>query len=267
MRLHVVALALTLAAPSFAGAQPVANSDAAPKIQVMAMGAAERPADWASIEGVVRAQAKDQQTALRLMSIKKDAIVEGLARLADAKSVTIDTSNLAFQFLLSAGCGGEVRAYAPQRYVPPSRDSDCAPTGVEGTIQLVVKVHSAEQLGALASLAIQLGVEDVAMAGSGVDDPAALQAKAERAAFDNALAQATLLANAANEHLGRLTHLSRGGPTAADLGPRFQEYSDQAVRVALLKPRVPITPDVALKLTPPKVNETSSVVVEFELLK
>jgi len=260
------ALALALAVPSLSQAQPVAHADATPTVQVMAIGTAEKAADWASIAGVVRAEAKDQQTALKLMSAKKDAIADSLARLADAKSITIETSQLAFQFVLPAACRGDQPQYVPDGQVPVPHDPGCTPTGVEGTIVLTVKVHPAERLGALASLAVQVGLEDVRMAESGVDDPAALQAQAERAAYANALAQANLLADAANEHLGRLMSLNRGGSDNPIDGRRFHEYEDQAVKANLLKPP-PITPDTALNLTPPKASETSSVVAQFELLK
>ena len=267
MRPLAISLALTLGVPAFATAQPVTRSDAIPTVQVMGIGTAEQPADWASIAGVVRAQAKDQQAALKLISAKKDAIAESIARLAGAKSITVETSQLAFQLVLPAACRGDQPQYVPDGDVPPPNASNCAPTGVEGTIVLTVKVQPAEQLGALASLAVQLGLEDVRMAESGVDDPAALQAKAERAAYANALAQATLLADAANEHLGRLMSLNRGGLMNPVSGLRVRGYADGAVKMNLLQPRPPITPDTALNLTPPKVNESSSVIVEFELLK
>ena len=250
----------TLFAPNFAAAQPAGHADAAPVIEVMGRGTVTKPAEWASITGVVRAQGKDQQTALRLMSAKQDAISSGLAELAGAKAVKIEASELRFAPILPPGCRGDDESDRSGVAAPKS----CAPTGVTGSVKLTATVHPAEQLGILASLAVQLGAEEVQVGDSGVDDQRALEAEAARAAYDQALAQGNLLAGAANEHLGRLIRLNRGGSDASDA--RYDRFRLQRVPVAI-SAFTGRTPDVALKLTPAKVTETSWVEVTFELVK
>ena len=100
------------------------------------------------------------------------------------------------------------------------------------------------------------------MGESGVDDPTALEAQAANAAYEQALAQAKLLAGAANEHLGRLVRLNRGAPE--DSAVQGNAFSPHVAMPAADKAEAP---DVALKLTPAKVTQNSWVVVTFELVK
>ena len=249
-----------LFAPNFAAAQPAGHADATPVIEVLGRGTVTKPAEWASITGVVRAQGKDQQTALRLMSAKQDAISSGLAELAGAKAVKVEAAELRFAPVLPPGCRADDDSYPRAAGAVPK---SCAPTGVMGSVKLTVTVHPAEKLGSLASLAVQFGAEDVQVAESGVDDQGALEAAAARAAYGQALAQATLLAGAANEHLGKLVRVNRGASNDNDdRTDRFNGSTE--VRVTAMKREAPL---VDLKLTPRNVTESSWVVVTFELVK
>jgi uncharacterized protein YggE len=263
-----LAAGLSLAALSVASSQPVSQPNAVSVISVSAKGTVTTPPDWAAVSGTVRAQAKDQQTALRLMSVKQDAISQGLARLAGAKTVSIKTVALTFTPMLPAGCHGDDDAgYPPNTVRTRGNDVSCEPIGVEGMVKLTAIIHPAERMGAAASLAVQLGMEDVQMSGSGVDDDEALEANADRAAFDQAMRQAKMLAAAANAHLGRIIRLNRSGAQQLEPDDGYKEFSDEAVKVDLLRPPPPIAPDVVLNLTPPKVTKTNYVLVDFELIK
>ena len=261
--LPVAFCAAALFVPSLTEAQPASRADAGPVIEVMGHATVTKPAEWASITGVVRAEAKDQQTALRSMSAKQDTISDGLRRLAGAKGLSVEAADLSFAPILPPGCKNDDESDEAVS-APPLKGGGktCAPTGVLGSVKLTATVKPAEQLGKLASLAVQLGAEDVQMGESGVDDPTALEAQAANAAYEQALAQAKLLAGAANEHLGRLVRLNRGAPE--DSAVQGNAFSPHVAMPAADKAEAP---DVALKLTPAKVTQNSWVVVTFELVK
>ena len=258
---------LALAAPGLATAQSMPRGDGSPVIVVMGRASVTKPAEWAAITGMVRAQAKDQQTALKLMSDKQDAIVSGLERLAGARGVKIDTGDIDLVQVLPDGCRAHDSTEDGASETPVVQSGGkCAPIGVQASIKITATVRPADQLGSLASLAIQLGAEQVQLGEYGVDDSPALEAAAARAAYDQALGQAKLLASAANAHIGRLVRLNRGVADEGDIRSGVLQVLAPAV-MAHETPAPPLTPVVALKLTPPKVTESSWVVVEFELVR
>ena len=258
---------VALFAPRLAAAQSITHGDANSVIDVMGRASITKPAEWAAITGEIRVQAKDQQTALQLLSAKQDAITAGLERLAGARNVKIDTGDIHFISILPEGChardGGDDGS--PEAPVVQS-GSKCAPVGAQASVSITATVRPSEQLGPMASLAIQLGADRVQLGEYGVDDDPALDAQAARAAYDQALAQAKLLAAAANAHVGRLVRLNRGA--ADENGPQGTvRPAPEMILQAHETPAPSIVPAVALKLTPPKVTVSSWVVVELELVK
>jgi uncharacterized protein YggE len=260
------AFAALLAAPLGVAAQTADHADKAPYITVLGDGEITQPADSAAITGEVRADAKDQEGALRAMSAKRDAIEVGLNRLAGAKSIKVDTGDIAFTPILPPNCRGEY-GNGDDSVGPPGK---CTPIGIEGTLKLTATVRPIDALGSLASLAVQLGLSNVSLGASGVDDPVGVQARATRIAFTDARAQAELLAAASGQHVGRVLRINLGGPEPRNPDDKFQ-ITNEAVKVDMLKPAPPppppMTPDIALQLTPPKIQISSSVIVEFELVK
>jgi uncharacterized protein YggE len=225
-------------------------------INVVGSGHAERTADYATITGTIEAEAPDQLGALKAMSAQRDQAEDALMRLADTKHMEIETGEIAFHPIRPPGCD-ESEESRPM----PSKGK-CAPIAVQASVKLTVTVRPAEKIGAAASLAVQLGLKDVQLGEAGVDDEKALQAEAMRSAYDDAHRQAELLAKAAGRRLGPLLQLGRA--PYPEPGVAVDAFAADAKAEGLIGPP-PITPDVALKLTTPKVSRNSVVVASFAL--
>jgi uncharacterized protein YggE len=254
------ALAVCAVTAPSAFSQPAGRPDAPGTITVLGNGEAQRAADYVSITGSVEAEAPDQLSALKAMAARRDAAEAKLLRLADVKQVSVETQDIAFKPVLPPGCGSG----ALDEEAPPS-NGKCAAIAVRASVKLAVTVRPADQVGAAASLAVQLGLKEVQLGESGVDDPKGLTAEALRAAYDDAERQAELLAIVSQRKLGRLIQLSRGS--------RYPEVDSEGLlnNAPALPihqpppPPPPISPDVALKLTPPKVKQSAVVTAVFEL--
>jgi uncharacterized protein YggE len=151
--------------------------------------------------------------------------------------------------------------------VPLPSTGKCAPIGVQASVKLHINVRPAKLVGLAASLAVQLGLTSVEVESSGVDDVDALRDKAAHAAFEDAHRQAELLATPSGQRLGRIVRMHYGADQTEIAPPAMvQPRVVASVKFEKLS-ESPLTPEVALELTPQDANELALITVVYELLK
>ena len=102
----------------------------------------ETPAQWAQVSIGLRGEGKSPVEALRALTDGQKAIEDRLQRLADAKSVTLVTSNLTVLPVKADDCEGE--DYRPK---PRIEQGECAIQGYVATLLLSAKIRPAERAG------------------------------------------------------------------------------------------------------------------------
>ncbi len=71
---------------------------------VLGEATVSKPADYVTISGQVHGEGRNQQAALKALSYKRDEIEDTLSRLAGAKAVKFETSEIRFAIVRPAAC-------------------------------------------------------------------------------------------------------------------------------------------------------------------
>ncbi|NEX94109.1 SIMPL domain-containing protein [Caulobacter sp. 17J65-9] len=231
-------------------------------IAVMGNGSVEHAPDYAALKFEVVGEAKSETEALKALATRRDGIESGLSRLADAKDVRFETGEFEVKRVLPPECDpGD--SYDPK---PRLSTGACAPIGFVAQLDVTVQFRPAGKVGDAASLAVQLGARGVELGVSGVDDPRAMREAAVKAAFEDARAQAELLATASGAKLGPVLSINRG-VDGENLVVGYAPALKAQARVLEDDGAAPLSPDVALKLTATPVVESTSLAVVFRLIR
>lgn len=255
MKHIALAIAATLlAAPAFAQT-PAAPSE----ITLVGIGHVERTAQWAAITFQVRGEGATSVEAVRALETTRRALEDGLGRLAGARSIKIEASELKIAPVRGAEC--EADPYDQ----PVLSKGDCAVLGHLATLSFKVRLSPADKAGDAASLAAQLGAVNVELGGSGLDQPDALASEAATAAIADARADAEVIAKATGRTLGPVVRVQ--DPYAGvDYMPGPPALEMVAKPAAMrLQPRPPVAPEVSVAITVPPVSETTRLIVVFRL--
>ncbi|MCI2398091.1 SIMPL domain-containing protein [Aliiroseovarius subalbicans] len=188
MRILAAILALVLALPATA-------SDAG-RIVVTGTGVASQAPDMATITLGVRAEAKTAVAALEQASMAMRAVLEHL-RAAGVAEEDLQTSDLALR----------------PRYSNRSSSSDGPPTiaGFEASNMLQVRLRDLSGVGEVLDMVTAEGANEFRSLQFGLQVPDPLRDAARVAAVKDAMARATLYAEAAGVPLGPVLEISEAG--------------------------------------------------------
>jgi len=226
-------------------------------VEALGSATARAKADFIEVDGQVVGEGATQMAAAKALSDKKDTVEAGLRRLAGATGIDVATGELKFEEVRPEGCASNSGDDKPMLST-----GKCASIGVIATLDIKVTVAPAASVGQAAALAVQLGMTGVSLGEPGASDQAALEKQAINEAFQNARAQAELLAAASGGRLGAIVKINRG--VTEEFGPPVVSAAKAAM---LVRPAAepPLTPEIALKLTAPDVQSSAWVAVVFAL--
>ncbi|MBB4098138.1 SIMPL domain-containing protein [Sphingomonas kyeonggiensis] len=228
-----------------------------PRIDVVAGGTIELPAEIAAIRYVVRGEGQTADEATRALVARKEQVERALGQFSDTK-LDIRTGTMRVQEVRSAECRrGEMGMQQPRLSTGP-----CAVQGHIADMNVTVTVSPIDRAGTLTGAVAQAGGSDVSMAQFALRDPAAARRKAMAVALANGKAQAEAIAAASGAKLGPLLRVTdfdaRDGLIAQDIGslPRVVTVSGAN---SLASVPVAINPD--------KVTILARLTLSYEIVR
>ncbi len=235
-----------------------------PIISVTGVGEASKAADYGMLRFSYRGEGKSQVDALRALTVLRARVEGGLNNLKGLAGIKIESGGLNVQEVWSKECNrdadtGYIGEDGPQLRAPHGA---CVVDGYVATSNVSAEVSPAEVSGNAASLAAELGGIGVSLLGGGVQDPAALDQSAEKAALENARAKAEAIAAASGLRLGLVMRI-QDPQFGSDV--RYKEYSDQSTKVQLVRAYAPVSPTVRLDLPPPPVKRQVQMSVIYAI--
>ncbi len=235
-----------------------------PSISVVGNGEASRPADYGTLRFFYRGEGKTQVDALRALTLLRARVEGGLNSLKGLSGIKIEPSTFNVLEVWAKGCDPaegpvSIGEYSPGNQVPRS---GCTVESYIATSRVSAEISPAEISGNATSLAAQLGAVNVSLEGGGVRDPAALDQSAAKAALANAQAKAEAIAAASGLRLGPILRIQ---DQRFGAGAVYKEYSDQAVRVGLVRAAALLSPTVGLDLPPPPIKREAQMSVLYSI--
>lgn len=210
-------IASALFAVSLAAQQPAGNMPGPMRppsvISTSATGEARYIPDRATISMGVQTRALTAARASAENAVKQRAVIDAIKALGVAPD-QISTEN----FNLNA----------EQAYNPQAGDKAPRITGYVATNTVRVEVKKVDQVGALIDAAIAKGANDISSLNFHSSAPDSLRRIALADAYKQAVADATVLAQAAGGSLGELIDLSTGGSGESPI-PRMESYAKTAM--------------------------------------
>lgn len=239
-----LALGLAVLAALPAGAQD-AIADR-PSIVVSGVAKVERAPELFRVNVDLEGLGTDQVSALRAVAQVQSRVTQQLAALAGAERMTLTTSEV----------------QVGPRHDPDCSDmmaQGCAIIGYSASIQLKVEGSPARLAGNVVSAASEAGATRARLTGFALADYAAARIEADHQAFESARRQATALAAASGQRLGRILRIQEPGTAVAvairsedvlalPTGRDYQSYAE-----------------VEISTTPAPIEVTSRLSVVFEV--
>lgn len=235
--------ALVVGLASAAAAQ---ESLGPPTIIVTGTGTARAQPDQFKVEARVEGRGSTQSEALRVLSVSQSRLMEGLPRLDGLTRGRVFTGEVSIDPVASDACTERSR-----------RGEECPPEGYYARTAIVFEGAPAERAGDAVSLASELGAAQASLDGYRLADSAALKAEANRAAFDDAQAQAGRLSDASGRRIVGILRIQ--DPTAARPDGNSTNTDDVIVTGSRIQSAVRI------HVAPQPVEATSRLTVVFEI--
>ena len=242
-------IAMVLVATSGTAEAQVATRET-PTIAVVGRAEVSAPPDQFKLEATVRGRGRTQVEALRGLADQQRTLSETLPALEGLTRTVVTTGEIRVEPRYDPAC--TANEYADQR--------DCAIIGFEAGSSFILLASPAERGGDAVSLAAELGVDRAQLEEYGLADPAALQERANRAAFADAERQARMLADASGRRLLRIQRIQ-------DPRVRFstaEGFSTDDDDVVVTGSRVR-RPTVSVEVAPEPITATSQVTVIYEI--
>lgn len=230
-------------------AWPVAAQDSLagrPTIIVTGTGTARAQPDQFRVEARVEGRGSTQPDALRALSASQSRLLEELPRLAGLTRGRVFTGEVSIDPISNDECRERSR-----------RGEECPPQGYYARTAIVFEGAPAERAGDAVSLASQLGAAQASLDGYRLADPDTLRAAANRAAFDDAQAQARRLSEASGRRIVGILRIQ--DPTVARPDGNSVNMDDVVVTGSRIQSAVRIN------VAPQPVEITSRLTVVFEI--
>ena len=245
MRLMASLTALVLAgAPMAVLAQD--RSPEASTIVITGEGSAEGRPDSFVVDAGLQGRGPTQTAALRDLSEAQTRLLEQWPRLDGLTEGVATTADISIVPRRDPECETNAR-----------RDDSCPILGYVAYSAITLRGAPAERAGDAVSLASDLGATNVRLDEYEISNREELREQANRAAFEDARRQATLLANASGRRLGRLVRIQ--DPSAA----RYDGAANQIEEVVVTGSRV--RPAVSIAAAPEPIRVSARITVVFEI--
>ena len=218
-----------------------------PTIVVTGSGQAEAAPDRFSIEAGVVGRGDTQADALRALAAAQNRLMEELPRLEGLTRASLTTGDIAINPIHDDAC--ERRA---------GRDQACPLLGYQAGAVTHFEGAPAERAGDAISLASELGAASASLDEYRLSDPAALDARANRAAFLDAQHQANMLAEASGRRIVRILRIQ--DPNAA----RYDEAAAGMIEEVVVTGSR-IRQAISISVAPQPVTASSRITVVFEI--
>jgi uncharacterized protein YggE len=235
-------IALAAAAPSLAQDRTPEPST----IVVTGEAEVEAQPDRFVVDAAVQGRGDTQVEALRALAGAQSRLLNAWPRLEGLSSARATTGDISLE---------------------PRHDPACENTRREDSCRIVAYIARtgvslsgapAELAGEAVSLASELGANSAHLDEYGLSDRSSLREQANRAAFEDARRQATLLAEASGRRLGRIVRIQ--DPTAARQG------SDDAMQIdEVVVTGSRVRPAVSIEAAPEPVVVRARLTVVFEI--
>lgn len=240
----IVALMLALASgPAVAQERPEEVST----IVVTGEGTSEAYPDMFIVDAVVQGRGATQTAALRELADAQARLLDAWPRLDGLTEGQTTTGNISVEPRRDPECENNAR-----------RDDVCPILGYVAVSAIALRGAPADRAGDAVSLASELGANTARLDEYALSNRQRLRESANRAAFEDARRQASLLAEAAGRRLGRIVRIQ--DPSAA----RYN--SDEATQISeIVVVGSRIRPSVSIGAAPAPIEVTARITVVFEI--
>lgn len=218
-----------------------------PTILVVGTGNAEMAPDTFIIKAMIEQVGADRDAALRAMDQAQTRVMQGLTDMEGLTDVRLTTD--AFSV---------VPVRDPDCEQPYGRERECPVVGYKASMPVSMAASPALRAGDAVSLASELGALNASLESFGLSDTEALQAEANREAFNDARRQAQSLADASGQRIVRVLRVSDANARVYGRG-NYAEPEEVVVTGSRIRASVPIT------VAPPPTRVQSSISVLFEI--
>jgi uncharacterized protein YggE len=181
---------------AFALAVVATDMPAQPTITVIGVGSAETPPDIATLSIYINGEGKTPDDASAALQRKQKAIFDGLSAL-EPDGVTVETGNVSIQGLRSPACKN-----GSDDDTPILSNGPCAIVGYVVSSSATIRMNSVKDAGTAVGLVGRLGANKAEIDGFALRSSAESKRRATAAAFADARAQATVIAEAGGAKLG-----------------------------------------------------------------
>lgn len=241
----ITALVLSGAAvPAFAQDRP----PEAATIIVTGEGMSEAHPDMFVVDASAQGRGATQVEALRELADIQARLLDGWTSLEGLSRAEATTGNTSIEPRRDPECESNAR-----------RDDSCPILGYVAHAAVSLRGAPAERAGDAISLASDLGANTARLDEYDLSSRQALRESANRAAFEDARRQATLLAEASGRRLGRIIRIQ--DPSAASYSGA--DDATQVGEVIVTGSRV--RPAVSLEAAPDPVRVNARITVVFEI--
>lgn len=223
-----------------------------PTITVVGVGTIETPPDVATLSIDVRGEGKTPDDASSDLARRQKAIIDGVTSLTP-DGASVETGNVRIEGVRSPNCKASDDDETPVLGAGP-----CAIAGYIATSSATIRMASVKEAGTAVGLAGRLGAAKAEIDDFSLKSPGEARRQATAAAFADARARATIIAQAGGARLGvtvsvRDEEAGAGGYDVVVTGSLFRRNAAPA----------PIRIDVA----PAPVKTTTRLFVTFALEK
>ncbi|CAN7385469.1 SIMPL domain-containing protein [Brevundimonas sp. LjRoot202] len=241
----ITALVLAAAsAPAFAQDRIAEPST----IIVTGEGMGEAQPDVFVVDAAAQGRGATQAEALRALAGVQARLLDGWPRLEGLTQAEATTGATSIEPRRDPQCEENAR-----------REEHCAVLGYVASTAISLRGAPAERAGDALSLASDLGANSARLDEYVLSNRQALRESANRAAFEDARRQATLLAEASGQRLGRIVRIQ--DPSAA----RYNS-DDEATQIdEIVVTGSRIRPGVSLEAAPDAVGVSARITVVFEI--
>jgi uncharacterized protein len=242
--LAATVLALPASAQVAGTSAPVAER---PTILVVGEGHAESAPDTFVIRAMIEQSGVDSDAALRAMNEAQTRVMNGLADMMGLTNVRLSNDALSVAPVRDPACA-QLRG----------REDECPVVGYKATMPVSMSASPATRAGDAVSLASELGAINASLESFALTDTEALQAQANREAFNDARRQAQSLAEASGQRIVRVLRVS-------DANARIYARDNLVSMDEVVVTGSRVRPSVPISVAPPPTQVQANISVLFEI--
>jgi len=202
-----------------------------------------------TVNASAQGRGETQAAALRQLAEKQSRLLEQWAQLDGLTEARATTGDISIEPRRDPGCEGAAR-----------RDDTCPVVDYIAYSAVTLRGAPADRAGDAVSLASDLGAVRAGLGEYIFSDRRSLREHANRAAFEDARRQATLLADASGRRLGRIVRIQDPSAARYNAGDEATQIDEIVVTGSRVRPAV----SIEAAPEPVRVNARITVVFEIE---